>query len=123
MSSETGRNIVKKTVKVTTCNTGRAKERFDALVADGFELNGRQISVDPLKNEVKNDRYAMSCKIWGRDIQKINEQIKTLCESMLAYCISNNVGCSSVRFINETDSFVEGRRWIQCEHPFIDEEN
>jgi hypothetical protein len=123
MSSETGRSIIKKTVKVTTCNTGKAKETFDALIADGFELNGRQISINPLKNEVTNDRYAMSCRVWGRDIEKINEQSKTLCESMLAYCVSNSVGCSSVRFINETDSFVEGRRWIQCETPFIDEEN
>lgn len=122
MSAETGSNFIRKVVRMTTCNTGKARDVFDALVSCGIELNGRQVQVNPLNTDVKDDRYAMSCKIWGQEEQKINEQCKALAESMLAYCISNGVGCSSIRFINETESVVEGRRCVQCQYTFIDED-
>jgi hypothetical protein len=122
MPTETEGPIIKKVVRVTTCNTGKTKDVFGALVSHGIELNGWQILVDPLKNDGKDDRYVMSCRIWGQEEQKINEQCKALGESMLAYCISNGVNCSSIRFSNETQSVVQGCRWVQCQYAFIDEE-
>jgi hypothetical protein len=122
MSTETGGTNIRKVVRVTTCNTGKAKAAFDELVSHGTEFNGWQILVDPLKNEEKNDRYTISCRICGQDEQKVNEECKALGELMLAFCISKGVGCSSIRFTNETGSFVEGRRWAQCQYAFRDEE-
>ncbi|MDI3539196.1 MAG: hypothetical protein PWQ52_319 [Methanolobus sp.] len=114
--------MIRKVVRMTTCNTGKARDVFDALVSSGIELNGRQVQVNPLNNDVTDNRYEASCRIWGQEEQKINEQCKALAESMLAYCISNGVGCSSIRFINETESVVEGRRCVRCQYVPTDEE-
>lgn len=121
MSAETGSNVIRKVVRMTTCNAGKARDVFDALVSCGIELNCRQVQVNHLNNDAKGDRYVMSCIIWGQEEQKTNEQCKSLTESMLADCISNGVGCSSIRFTSETGSVVEGRRWAQCQYAFIDE--
>lgn len=121
MSAETRGTIIRKVVRVTTCDTGKARDVFDALVSRGIELDGRQIQVTPLKNDKKGDRYEMSCRIVGQEEEKINEECKEIGWSILSFCISKGVGCSSIRFINETESVVEGRRWAQCQYISIDE--
>jgi hypothetical protein len=122
MPAGTEATNIRKVVRVTTCNSGKAKDVFDPLVSHGIELNGWQILVDPLKKEGKNARYTLSCRICGQDEHKVNEECKALGESMLVYCIFNGVGCSSIRFTNEAESVIEGCRWVQCQYAFTDEE-
>ena len=38
MSTESKNSMIRKVVKVTTCNVGKAKDLFDGLVVNGLEL-------------------------------------------------------------------------------------
>ncbi len=123
MSTESKNSMIRKVVKVTTCNVGKAKDLFDGLVVNGLELKGHKVVITRLDNPRHTNRYSMSCRIWGQNETKVNEKAKEIGDSMLAYCIVKNVGCSNICLINETGEFVEGRKWVKCSYFFVDEED
>lgn len=65
----------------------------------------------------------MSCTILGENEIEVNKNVREIGDSMLTYCIAKGVACSNISLINETGNFVEGRKWVDCRHVFIDEED
>lgn len=123
MPTESNSSMIRKVVKVTTCNVQKAKGLFDELVVNGLELKGHQIVVTHLENSNATNRFALSCRIWGQNEAKVNEKAREIGDSMLAYCILKNVGCSNICLVNETGKFVEGRKWVKCDHLFVDNDD
>lgn len=123
MSTELKRPVIKKIVKLTTCHVGETKCLFDKLVSNGLELHGHHIIVSHLGKQDHADKYSMSCSIVGENEIEINKNAREIGDSLLNYCIVKGVVCSNICLINETKDFTEGRKWADCLHFFVDEED
>lgn len=123
MSTELKRPVIEKIVKLTTCHIGQTKCLFDNLASNGLELHGHHIIVTHLGKQDHADKYSMSCSIVGENEIEINKKAREIGDFMLNYCIVKGVVCSNICLINETKDFVEGRKWADCVHFFVDEED
>ena len=107
--------LIRKLVRVTTCNTGRSKEVLDGFLEGGIELDGHQVLVTRLENWEKTGRYALSCRVWGRKKEVLNKKAEALGERILEFCTRKGVGCSSIYLTDERDPVMQGRRLRRCE--------